>query len=144
MTEPKCLNKEPTFVARLHVPETAWHPHRDQSFHVSEETEWEAWAKFMAEVVRDLANKNPRLMVGYWLDALNVLPIDVRQSIVTGIIQGLGLDISVSEAGTELVVQLLQRYDPLTGEKRTQQGLVVPVTPKSTGLILPGAPGYRA
>ena len=98
----------------------------------------------MAEVVRDLANKNPRLMVGYWLDALNVLPGDVRHALVTGIIQGLGLDISVSDEGTELVVKLLQRYDPLAGEKRTEQGLVVPGVPAPKGLILPGNPDYRA
>ncbi len=144
MAEPKCLNKKPTFVARMHMPATAWHPHRDKSFHISADTEWEAWATFMAEVVRDLTNKNPRLMVGYWLDALNVLPPDVRHALVTGIIQGLGLDMSVSEAGTELVIKLLQRYDPLAGEKRTEQGLVVPTTPASKGLILPGTPGYTA
>ena len=139
----KCTNRQPTFRTTMHVPATSWHPHFDKAFTINKPTEFEAWAHTMRDTLLQLTGGNLRLMVGYWADALNTLPKEARVALVTAIAQGLGLQISpVEDEPNAIKVDLVQRYDPLVGDKKTESGLVVPSGVKSD-LILPGDSRYN-
>ena len=140
----KCENKQPSFRVAIHMPEASWHSHWDKVVHVKAVSEWEAWSQFMLKVLSLMAGGNARLMVGYWLDALNSIPADLRAALVQGIVQGLGLQIEPDpDDPTTIVVNVVQRYEPLaTGEPTNKSGLVLPK--KSVDeLILPGTPGFK-
>jgi hypothetical protein len=127
----------------MHIPATPWHPHNDRVFEVKKPTEFEAWAYTVRDMLTELTQGNLRLMIGYWADALNVLPPDVRKVIITAMAQGLGLQINTVEDTPDTIeVKLVQRYDPLVGDKKTESGLVVPQKPDSA-LILPGDSRYN-
>lgn len=139
----KCTNQQPTIRVKLHAPITAWHPHYDRTFEQKSSTEWEAWAQVMLKLLSIFTQGNARLMVGYWLDALNVLPPELRLAIISGIARGYGLDIhSVPDAPDTIEVHLVQRYSPLAGPQQTESGLVVPKK-GAPDLILPGDSRYH-
>lgn len=139
---PKCEKRLPTFRINMHMPATSWHPHRDKTFEVKRDTEWEAWAYTMRDILQELTQGNLRLMVGFWGDALNVLPPEARTALLTVIAKGYGLQIkTAADAPDTIEIGLVQRYQPLVGEKKTPAGLVVPPEGKS-GLVLPGDPQY--
>lgn len=141
---PKCTEQLPTFRVNMHSPATAWHPHQDNIFTMKKPTDWEAWAHTMREILVQLTAGNGRLMVGYWLDAMNILPPNVRAALLAGIAQGLGLEIKSVEGETDTIeVNLVPRYPPLVGEKKTPGGLVVPQS-DTAGLAVPGQPGFNA
>ncbi|KKN32417.1 hypothetical protein LCGC14_0814050 [marine sediment metagenome] len=134
----KCEHKTPTFRLKMHTPATSWHPHEDKVIESKKDTEWEAWACMVRDSLAILAHNQPQLMVGYWLDALNALPPELRRTLAIGIAQGLGLQIKTIEDGIE--VGLVPRYPPLVPEK-SKSGLV---TPQGGGskLILPNDPRF--
>jgi hypothetical protein len=126
----------------MHVPATSWHPHADKTFEVKKPTEWEAWAHAMRAIVLELSHGNARLMLGYWSDALNVLPPEVRKALIQAIAAGYGLQIAPAEDDPKTIeISLVQRYEPLVGEKKTESGIVLPKTPGSK-LVLPGQKEY--
>lgn len=140
---PKCTNRQPTFRINMHVPATSWHPHVDRTLEAKAPTEFEAWALAQRKMLMELTQGNLRLMIGYWGDALNVLPPDVRAALIPVLARGLGLNIQ--QAGDDpnvIEVSLVQRYEPLVGEKQTPSGLVVPKEGASD-LVLPGDPRYH-
>lgn len=140
---PKCENKQATIKVKIHVPATSWHPHMDKTLEVKAETEFQAWALAMRDSLLALTHQNMRLMVGYWGDALNSLPADVRTALIDVIARGLGLSIKTAKDQPDVIeIDLVPRYDPLVGEKKTESGLVLPKTPKSA-LLLPGQEGYN-
>lgn len=139
---PKCLNKPPTFRVNMHLPATNWHPHKDETFQIKNPTEWEAWAYMMRATLMELTHGNLRLMVGYWADAMNVLPVEARTALIHAIAKGLGLQIKpVEDVPDSIEVNLVQRYDPLMGDKTTESGLVLPGGKPGGGskLVLPGS-----
>jgi len=139
----KCEHQQPSFRVTIHNPAASWHPHWDKVVTVKAATEWEAWSQFMLKVLSRMAGGNARLMVGYWLDALNSIPTDLRAALVQGIIQGLGLQIEPDKDDpTTIVVNVVRRYEPLArGDPTTKSGLVLPKKPAEE-LLLPGMPGY--
>jgi hypothetical protein len=124
----------------MHVPATSWHPHHDQTIEVKRPTEWEAWAHMMRATLMELVHGNTRLMVGYWADAMNVLPPEVRKALIQTIALGFGLQIApAKDDPNSIEITLIQRYEPVVGEKKTESGLVVPKGPgEATQLVLPG------
>lgn len=140
----KCTNQQTTIRVRLHVPKTGWHPHYDRTFEEKWETEWQTWAKTMLQLLLTFTNGNPRLMVGYWLDALNVLPTELRLALVTGIMRGFGLEIKdIPDEPDTIEIGLVLRYPALVGPQVTDSGLVVPKK-GAPDLILPGDSRYKA
>lgn len=140
---PKCIEQQPTFRVNMHSPATAWHPHQDNTFTMKKPTEWEAWAHTMREILVHLTAGNGRLMVGYWLDAINVLPPNIRAALLGGIAQGLGLEIKSVEGETDTVeINLVPRYPPLVTNKPSPGGLVVP-EPSPSELVIPGQQGFN-
>lgn len=141
----ECQNQQPSFRVAIHTPAASWHPHWDKVVHVKAATEWEAWSQFMLQVLSLIAGGNARLMVGYWLDALNSSPPNLRAALVTGIIQGLGLQIEPDENDpATIVVNVVRRYEPLVEvEQKTKSGVVLPKKPTEE-LLLPGMSGYKS
>ncbi len=137
---PKCENAQPTFRVKMHVPATDWHPHEDKVFNVKAPTEFEAWAATMVKILAELTHENARLMVGYWGDALNVLPIDMRKALMQVLQQGLGISIKKGAEPDTIEVNLEPKYQPLVEQPPRQDELLVP---KPGALILPGQPGYN-
>lgn len=134
-----CENAQPTFRVKLHIPATSWHPHYDKIINTKAPTEFEAWAATMVKILAELTHENARLMVGYWGDALNVLPLEMRKALVQVITQGLGLSIqSIEDMPDSIQVDLIERYPPLVERPPRPDELV---TPKS-GLVIPGEKGY--
>jgi hypothetical protein len=128
----------------MHVPATNWHPHSDKTFEAKAPTEFEAWALAQRQTLMELTHGNLRLMVGYWSDAINVLPPDVRTALLSCIAQGLGLQIApVEDAPDTIEISMVKRYDPLIGDKTTKSGLVVPQGAEAPDLILPGDKRYN-
>ena len=140
----KCETKQPSFRVAIHVPEASWHGHWDKVVHVKAATEWEAWSQFMLKVLALMAGGNARLMVGYWLDALNSIPTDLRAALVQGITAGLGLQIEPDpDDPTTIVVNVVRRYEPLGKEQpTTKSGLVLP-DKTVDDLVLPGSPEFQ-
>ena len=141
---PKCERQQPTIKVKLHLPATNWRSHYDRSFEEKHPTEWQTWAQTMLVLLRTFTNGNLRLMLGYWLDALNPLPPDIRLALIQGVAQGYGLDIkTVDDAPDTIEVNLVQRYPPLADPQVKKSGLVVPKKGASD-LIIPGNPRYKA
>ena len=141
----KCEKQQPTMRVSMHVPATDWHPHFDKTFVVKKPTEFEAWAHTMRDTLLQLTGGNLRLMVGYWGDALNTLPNEARTALITVLAQGLGLQIQKVEGKDDTIeIGLVQRYDPLVGDKKTESGLVLPgAGAGKADLILPTDPRYN-
>lgn len=139
----KCINQQPTFRIKMHVPATSWHPHRDEVIEVKKPTEWEAWAFTIREMLQVLTGGSAPLILGYLLDLINKLPPDMRTACITGIAQGLGLEIKPAEEENTIAVNLVQRYDPLVGDKKTEGGLVLPREGQANQLVLPGQQGFE-
>lgn len=140
--EKRCENQQPSIRVKLHSPATSWHPHYDRTFEEKQPTEWQAWAKTMLQLLLIFTTGNARLMLGYWLDALNVLPADLRLALIQGIARGYGLEIrSVPEEPSTIEINLVSRYPPLVGPQVTESGLVVPQKGEPN-LIIPGDPLY--
>lgn len=137
-----CEHQQPTLRVKAHLPATSWHPHYDRTLEVKQPTEWQAWAKMMLQLLTVLAGGNQRLMVGYWMDALNVLPVELRLALVSGLARGYGLDIQATGEPDTIEIRLVQRYKPLAGPKQTESGLLVPHS-GSPDLVLPGDPRYN-
>ena len=138
----KCENKQATIKVTMHIPATNWHPHMDKVLEVKAETEFQAWALAMRDSLLALTHQNMRLMVGYWGDALNSLPDDVRRALIEVIVRGLGLSIKpAKDTPNAIDIDLVPRYAPLIGDKKTESGLVIPKSPGSD-LLLPGMKGY--
>jgi len=135
----KCENQQPSIKVTMHIPATEWHPHYDKVLENKAPTEYEAWAKAMVTSLAALSHDNARLMVGYWGDALNTLPIELRKSIVQVIGQGLGLQITESDEPDSIEVELVERYEPLIERQPQPNELAVP----QSSLVLPGQPGYN-
>ena len=134
----KCENRLPTFRINMHVPATSWHAHYDRNLQVKQPTEFEAWAHAMRAILMELTQGNLRLMIGYWGDAMNVLPPDARTTLLQVIAGGYGLQIKLVDDDPETIeVSLVQRYDPLIGEKKTESGLILPGKPGASKLVLP-------
>lgn len=143
---PKCEKKQPTFRINLHVPATNWHPHKDKTLEVKAETEFEAWAKAVREMLMVLTQGNGRLMVGYLADMLNNLPVEVRTALVAAMAQGFGLAIKPVEGEEGAIeVGLVQRYPPLIEPKETPSGIALPggQKPGDAGLVLPTGVPYK-
>ena len=142
---PKCENSKPTIRIKMHVPETDWHPHTDKVMETKADTEYEAWAQAMVTLLAELAHNNARLMVGFWGDALNTLPFEMRKALVQVIGQGLGLQIKKSETQEDAVdIDLVERYPPLI-QRQAKPGELVVAKQKAAsgaGLVLPGQEGY--
>ena len=136
---PKCENAQPTFRVKIHLPATSWHPHYDKVINTKAPTEFEAWAATMVKILAELTHENARLMVGYWADALNVLPLEMRKALVQVLLQGLGISIKPGPEPDTIEVDLVQKYPPLVEQPPRQDELVVP---KPGALVLPGQPGY--
>ena len=138
--EPQCdEDAPPTIWVTMHLPATSWHKHFDEDFDEEHHTEWEAWAKVMLRTLKVVTGGSIHLMIGYWLDALNVLPPDARLALVSGITRGYGVEISAAEDAPDTIdVSLVPRYEPLAGPKVTEQGLLLPRKKGGEGLILPG------
>jgi hypothetical protein len=127
----------------MHVPAASWHSHHDHTLEVKAPTEFEAWAMFTQKVLAALAYNNPRLMLGYWLDALNTLPEDTRKTFIQGIARGLGLSIKPAEdESNAILIDLVQKYDPLAGDKKSKGGIVLPRGVSVGDLVLPGDPKF--
>ena len=125
--EPQSEAEQPTIWVTMHLPATSWHRSVDQDFEEQQPTEWEVWAETMWKMLQVFTAGNARLMVGYWLDALNTLPSDIRRALIAGIARGYGLDISSSESEPDTVdIRLIPRYPPLASPKVTPRGLVLP------------------
>ena len=139
MMPPKCTNAQPTFRVKIHLPATSWHPHVDKVINTQAPTEFEASAAPMVKVLAELTHENARLMVGYWADALNVLPLEYRKALVQVLTQGLGISIEPGEEPDSIKVDMVPKYPPLVEQPPRQDELVVP---KSGGLVLPGQKGY--
>lgn len=139
-----CEKQQPTYRVRMHIPANAWHQHTDKTFTVKNATEWGAWAELMGQTLQALAHNNARLSVGYWLDAINFLPDNFRKAIVMGIGQGKGLEIApVPDEPQTVTVNLVDRYEPLIGDKQTKSGLVIPQGAGTKAeILLPGDPRF--
>lgn len=141
---PKCDNN-PQSSAQLsvHTPKTNWHDHKDFKVEAQGKTEFEMWARLQQGMLKKLTEGNLRLMVGYWGDAMNSLPTNVRATIAAVIVKGMGLAIKPDPNNPEaIIVDLVERYQPLVpqGPQQTKEGLALPPESK---LILPNDPSLQ-
>ena len=137
---PKCdSNPQSSAHLSVHTPKTSWHDHKDFKVEAQGKTEFEMWARLQQEMLKHLTGGNLRLMVGYWGDAMNSLPPNVRATIVAVIARGMGLAIKPDPTNPDaIIVDLVERYPPLIqqGAPPAKEGLVVP----DSKIILPGDP----
>lgn len=135
----KCEHQQPSIKVTMHIPATDWHPHYDKVIENKAPTEYEAWAKAMVTSLAALAHDNARLMVGFWGDALNTLPVELRKSLVLVIGRGLGLQITSLPEQDSIEVELVERYEPLTSTPPEADEMAVP----TSGLVLPDTSEYN-
>lgn len=122
----KCDQQPPRFHIRIHTPAAPWHPHLDETIEVSHASDFGVWARATAATLHLLTQGNLPLMIGYWADALNVLPEDIRAALVSVIINGYGLDMKMVEPDT-VELSLAHRYKPIAPpSKTTDHGLALP------------------
>ena len=133
-----CEHKEPMFRLRIHSPENSMHGHIDtdlQELKVEASTDWEAWAKLVHQTLLTLGyGQSPRLVLGFYLDLINMQDENFRWSMVKGIFEGLGFSATTNEEG-EVEIDLPQKYNPLPQEgveRKTPGGIILP-----KGLELP-------
>ena len=137
---PKCDNN-PQSSAHLsvHTPKTSWHDHKDFKVEAQGKTEFEMWARVQHGMLKNMTEGNLRLMVGYWGDAMNSLPTNVRATLVGVIARGMGVEIRTDPNNPEaIIVDLVQRYQPPIPQK-TQEDIVVP----ESKIILPNDPSLQ-
>ncbi len=137
---PQCEKKQATIRVNIHLPATDWHPHVDKVLKSKNETEWGAWAESVLTSLGVLCHNNARLMVGYWGDVLNSMPVEYRKALVNVIVQGLGIEIKKAEQPDSIEVDLVPRYEPLAPQAPNPGELVV--AKHGTDLIVPGDPWY--
>ncbi len=130
-----CANQQPTAYVRVHTPETLpIHPHRDATFTVKKETDYEVWSEVCQKLMASMGIVHAPLVIGFLLDFLNTLPIELRRILASGIVLGLGCKVTEEKDGAVRVEQR-QRYEPLMLPSEGRHArLVVPTRPK---LVLP-------
>lgn len=137
----KCEKKLATIKVNIHLPATDWHPHVDKVLESKDETEWGAWASSVLTTLGEICHNNARLMLGYWGDVLNSMPVEYRKALVNVIVQGLGIEIKKAEQPDSIEVNLVPRYPPLA-QQQPEPGQLV-VAKQNTDLIVPGDPRYN-
>ena len=114
----------------VEIPATDWHPYDKFVIKTKAKTEFEAFAQSTVKLLAKLGHNNRRLMLGYLLDLVNTLDVDLRTALIQGILKGYGLNIKSIRDPLEgeegISVDLVQRYTPLTRERRTESGLILP------------------
>ena len=98
---------------------------------VAANTPQEAWRKLMMESLIKLDITDGKLILGFLLNLVNSLDTAVRETLVVGIIEGMGLSLERDPAAPEQMVgNLVQRFTSLamgeSAEKRTPSGLILP------------------
>lgn len=137
----KCDNKLPSFRVRMHLPASSFRRHRDHTFEVKGETEFDVWGRLMLETLRQMGYGNdPNFQLGFWFDTLNTTPPEMRQALAHGIIRGLGMVVEDNEEGNGINFKFTTKYDPLVGDKETESGLVIPQAGgvRNPDIVLPG------
>ncbi len=135
----KCEHQQTTFRLKIHTPATVLHHHIDKVIQIKEKTDWEAWAHLISESLQAMGYTNDRFIIGFLLDLINSLPVELRLAIGQGIVEGRGLEIKSvqDEEGIAIEASLPQRYEPLAGERKTESGLILPNQPPQSKLVLP-------
>lgn len=132
-----CENHPPTIRVRVHTPELRpVHPHLDTAFTVKKPTDFEAWAETCQRILAAMGIVQAPLVLGFVLDFVNSLPLELRQTLIGGIALGLGCEITEEEGGT-VYVQQVPRYPPLVGPEERPGGLVVPGEDAGGKLVVP-------
>ena len=133
-----CEKKDPLFRLRIHSPANPMHGHIDtdiQQMVIEAPTDWEAWATLIHKTLLKLGyGQSPRLVLGFYLDLINMQDENFRWSMVKGIFEGLGFSAIVNDEG-EVEIDLPKKYNslPQEGVERTTPGGII--LPK--GLELP-------
>ena len=91
------------------------------------------------DILELLGLETDTLVVGVLLEIIQGLPEHVREVLVSGIIDGLGLNISIR--GGKIAASIDPKYLPLAlGQERTlASGLIVP-PPAASQIVVPGGP----
>ncbi len=140
----KCEHQLPTARIRIHSPRTIWHPHKDTTFTVKEETDFGLWAAMLKDGLINMGYTGSAFtpfQLGFFLTAMNSLPEDVRRALAHGILRGLGPVVTEEEEGIRF--ELKQLYDPLVGERETPSGLILPGNEIAGTIILPGTKEFQ-
>ena len=134
-----CDNKPTLFRLRIHSPKNPMHEHIDvdqeNQLRIEAPTDWEAWATLIHKTLLKLGyGQSPRLVLGFYLDLINMQDENFRWSMVKGIFEGLGFSAIANDEG-EVEIDLPKKYNslPQEGVERTTPGGII--LPK--GLELP-------
>ena len=118
--------RERSIVAQVFTPKNVVHGTIGGKVVATGETDYEMWGNLIKKTLRLMGYGKTPFVVGFFLDAINQWPDDIRLLISHGIMQGLGLD--VREVGDELVVTNVPRYSVLNPQapKKTEGGIYLP------------------
>lgn len=134
-----CEHQDPTIRVRVHTPEIRpVHPHLDATFTVKRESDYEVWAETCRTLLVHMGITADQLVVGFIMDFINGLPVEIRELIWKGIFLGWGCEVGEPEEDGSVYVRQVQRYPPLAGPEERPSGLVIPGRDEPGGaLILP-------
>lgn len=134
MANKNCENQQPYARVRIHTPECPpIHKHLDVAFTVKGESDYQVWSEVCQQLMASMGIVHAPLVIGFLLDFINTLPIDLRRILASGIILGLGCKVTEEKDGSVMVKQV-KRYEPLGPAEEKSGGLVVP---NKGGLVLP-------
>jgi len=118
--------KYPRITAQVFSPRNVVHKTIHGKVVAEGNTDWSAWGALIKKTLRLMGYGKTPFVVGFFLDAINQWPDDIRLLIAHGILNGLGLE--VKEEGEELVVSNVPRYSVLdpNAPRKTDSGLWTP------------------
>ena len=118
--------KYPRITAQVFSPSNVVHKTIHGRVVAEGETDWESWSNLIKKTRRLMGYGQTPFVVGFFLDAINQWPDEIRLLISHGILNGLGLE--VKEEGDEIVVTNVPRYSVLNPQapKKTEGGIYLP------------------
>lgn len=142
----KCAQQQPNARVRLHSPNNGWRRHLDHTFNIRGDTDFDLFAGVIIETLKGLGYSGPNatpLLIGFFADVVNRLPVDVRKTIAVAILEGWGTEVEPDADDKGIIVRNVQRYEPVVkadtppGFEKAAEGLVVPKEGKGpSGLVL--------
>jgi hypothetical protein len=134
-----CTNQLPTARLRLHSPEQPWRKHVDTTINVKGDTDLDLFAGLIINYLSALSyTALPPLYVGFFIDVVNHLPIDMRRNIAAGIVAGLTTQFDFDTENNTLTVEHVPFYPPVPLPTADETGTVAEgFVERESGLSVP-------
>jgi hypothetical protein len=126
---PSCKNdRDYKIISNLHLPpELPFRvQHIDKPMQTKAKTSLGLWLEHMGALLGALGYTHEGLIMGAMLELVNRFPPEVRRRLLTGIIEGRGLSVTIDKDA--VVIEHPKRFDALgdQGETKTPSGLWLP------------------